>query len=94
MSYRIILERRAEKDFRSIRDTRLKRRIAAAIDALADAPRAAGAKKMQGYDELWRVRIGDWRICYRIEDARLIVLVITVAPRAEVYELLRRRVGR
>ena len=81
MTYRIILERRAEKDFGAVRDMRLKRRIGAAIDGLAEAPRGPGAKQMKGYTGIWRVRVGDWRICYRIEDDRLIVLVITLGPR-------------
>ncbi len=59
-------------------------RIARAIDALASQPRPPGCKKLAG-EEAWRVRIGDWRVVYQIHDARLVVLVVRVAHRRDVY---------
>jgi mRNA interferase RelE/StbE len=59
-------------------------RIARRIDRLAKDPRA-GAFKLSGNDDVWRVRIGDYRILYRIEDDRLVVLVIRIGHRREVY---------
>jgi mRNA interferase RelE/StbE len=59
-------------------------RIARRIDRLAKDPRA-GAFKLPGNDDVWRVRIGDYRILYRIEDDRLVVLVIRIGHRREVY---------
>jgi mRNA interferase RelE/StbE len=54
--------------------------------ALADNPRPPGAIPLKGGGKgLWRVRVGDWRIIYQIEDDRLIVLVVDVANRREVY---------
>ena len=41
---------------------------------------------MSGFADRWRVRVGDWRIVYEIEDGRLVVLVLAVAPRGEVYK--------
>ena len=52
---------------------------------LAEAPRPLGGKKLQGYDNLFRIRVGDWRISYAVEDDRLIVLVLEVAPRGDAY---------
>jgi mRNA interferase RelE/StbE len=66
-------------------DRALQRRIARRIDQLAVAPRGGGAVKLRGADEIWRARVGDFRILYRIEDARLVVLVIRIAHRREVY---------
>jgi len=51
------------------------------ITSLADEPRPAGCKKLKGDDHLYRLRAGDWRILYAVEDAVLIVLVIEMAPR-------------
>jgi len=55
------------------------------IDALADGPRPAGAKKLKGGGELWRIRVGDYRIVYAVRDRILLVLVVRVAHRREVY---------
>ena len=93
MPYRIIVDRRAEKDLKAVRDRTLLARFTHAIDRLAEEPRPVNAHQLRGYDRLWRIKVGDWRICYRIEDDRLVVLVITIAPRGEVYERLARREG-
>lgn len=61
------------------------RRIAKAIDALADTPRPPGVKKLQGSDDTYRIRVGDYRIVYEIRDAELRVLVVRVAHRGDVY---------
>jgi mRNA interferase RelE/StbE len=72
--------RRVPVDFR--------RRIQKAIDDLADDPRPHGCRKLSGYADFYRVRIGDWRIIYAIEDDRLIVVVATLAQRDTVYRNL------
>jgi mRNA interferase RelE/StbE len=54
--------------------------------ALADEPRPAGCKKLKGYKDQWRVRVGDWRVLYIIDDATRTVTVTHVAHRREVYE--------
>jgi mRNA interferase RelE/StbE len=59
-------------------------RVARRIDRLAADPRD-GATKLRGSDDVWRVRVGDYRILYRIEEDRLAVLVIRIGHRREVY---------
>jgi mRNA interferase RelE/StbE len=83
--YRVALERAAQKQLRAITDKRIRNAIERDIYALADDPRPPGCLKLVGHKDLWRVRMGDWRIVYRIEDGRLVVLVVTVAPRGGVY---------
>lgn len=61
-------------------------RIDAKIMRLADDPRPAGCKKLIGHRDLWRIRIGDWRIIYIIDDRRQVVSITRVAHRREVYE--------
>jgi mRNA interferase RelE/StbE len=60
-------------------------RIARAIDGLASDPRPRGAVKLAGEDGLWRVRAGDYRIIYSVEDGALLVLIIRIGHRREVY---------
>ena len=66
-------------------DKPARRRIAIRIDALAENPRPAGVKKLQGESNTWRVRVGDYRIIYTIEDNRLVLLVIKIGHRGDVY---------
>ncbi|OQA46880.1 MAG: Plasmid stabilization system protein [Chloroflexi bacterium ADurb.Bin325] len=63
----------------------LRRRLLAALHKLEDDPRPQGYRKLEGYEDLYRVRVGDWRIIYAIRDAELIVLVVEVAPRGSAY---------
>ncbi len=82
--YKVIVERQTEKAFR-----RLPREILGRVDrlllSLADEPWPAGCKKLRGYENLYRLRVGDWRLIYAIEDDELVVLVIEIAPRGEAY---------
>jgi len=63
----------------------IQHRVARRIDQLAEDPRGQGAVQLRGSDDIWRSRVGDFRILYRIEDQRLVVLVIRNGHRREVY---------
>lgn len=55
------------------------------IVLLAQDPRPPGSKKLRGYKSLWRVRIGDWRVVYTIDDTKRVVTITRIAHRREVY---------
>lgn len=59
-----------------------------AVDTLADDPRPIGARPLTGYPELWRIRVGDYRVIYTIRDAELVILVLRVAHRSRAYPRL------
>lgn len=61
------------------------RRIARAIDRLAEHPHPRGARKLQGADPLWRLRVGDHRVIYLVEHDRIVVTVVRVGHRRDVY---------
>ena len=61
-------------------------RVVRKMESLARDPRSAGCKKLKGYKDLWRVRIGDWRIVYIVNDAAKFVSVTRVAHRSKVYD--------
>lgn len=82
--FAVQLDKQPQKAIRRLPKDLLQR-IDRAILALADDPRPPGCKKLTGYDNLYRVRVGDWRISYAVEDDRLIVLVLEVATRGEAY---------
>lgn len=83
--YTIEFGRSAAKDFDAIRDRRIRDPIKAAVLGLADDPRAPGCLKLAGRTDEWRVRVGTWRVVYRVEDGRLVVVVVEVGPRGKVY---------
>jgi mRNA interferase RelE/StbE len=61
-------------------------RIVRKLETLRETPRPAGGKKLKGYKDQWRIRIGDWRVVYIIDDAAKVVSVMRIAHRREVYE--------
>jgi mRNA interferase RelE/StbE len=67
-------------------DDALFARLDARIVALARNPRPVGCKKLKGYKDHWRIRVGDWRVLYTIDDAAKLVSITRVAHRREVYE--------
>lgn len=83
--YTVFIDRPAQKQLRAVRDVRLRAALEREILSLADNPRPPGCLKLVGQKDHWRVRVGDWRIVYRIEDGRLVVVVIRVAVRGGVY---------
>jgi len=62
------------------------KRILSRTKALADDPRPPGSQKLSGHKDRYRIRQGDYRILYSIEDARLIVTVVKVGHRRDVYD--------
>lgn len=84
-SYTVEVKRPARKELEALPDNVLAR-VVAKLEALAEAPRPAGCKKLKGYKDHWRVRVGDWRVVYIIDDAAKVVSVTRIAHRREVYE--------
>jgi mRNA interferase RelE/StbE len=85
--YNVELTRRAEKALRRL-DRPVQERIIAAIGLLRDHPRPPAAKALVGHPRYLRVRVGDYRIVYTVDDGRLLVLVLTTGHRREVYDSL------
>ena len=81
--YEVVLSPKAEKQLDEL-PTPLRRRITEAVEGLESKPRPHGVKKLTGAENLWRIRVGDYRIVYTIEDDRLIVLVVKVGHRREI----------
>ncbi len=81
--YEIEFKKSVDKDVRSIPTLDLKK-ILLRIDALRDEPRPPGSVKLAG-EEFYRIRQGDYRIVYEIQDAKLLIMVIKIGHRREVY---------
>jgi mRNA interferase RelE/StbE len=84
VTYNIEFVRRAERQLRSLSQD-IQRRLDAAIQGLKETPRPPGCKKLTGVADLWRVRVGEYRIVYQIRERELLLLVVKVGHRREVY---------
>ena len=83
--YNITFKKSAEKEIYKLPSLFVKR-VSLAIDKLAQNPRPTGAKRLEGQKEnLWRIRIGDYRIIYLIEDFIRIIEVRKVGHRKDIY---------
>ena len=83
--YALEITSSAQKELDSLDDLVFER-IDRKILALADDPRPAGSKKLRGFKDSWRIRVGDWRVVYIVDDAAKLVSITRVAHRREVYE--------
>ena len=82
-SYRVVIPKSVQKELDRLPDDVL-RRILARLAQLETVPRPADVKKLKGRDA-WRMRVGDYRVIYEIQDRQLQILVITVGHRREIY---------
>jgi len=83
--YRVVLARSAERDLLSLPRS-VEARAEAAIDSLAQEPRPSGVKKLKGNTNLWRIRVGDYRIVYRIDDRQRLIDISHIRHRKDVYK--------
>ncbi len=82
--YRIEVRPAALRSLRKL-DPQVRKRVQGAIALLADDPRPPNSKRLRGRDA-FRVRVGDYRIIYTVEDGVLVVVVVTLGHRRDVYE--------
>jgi len=84
--YRITIKREALKELKVL-PKQMVVKITAAIGTLSDNPRPEGCKKLKGYDgNHWRIRVGDYRVIYSIDDTIKIVDVRHIGNRKDVYD--------
>lgn len=84
-SYTVSILPKAQKQLATIPQS-AREDITAAIDALSDNPKPRGAKKLKGeHAGLWRIRVGDYRVVYSVEDKILLVTVVWIGQRGGAY---------
>ena len=82
--YKIEISSTAERQLGKInREDQI--RILRSISLLAHNPRPAGCRKMKGYDDLYRIRIGNYRVIYEIDGKRIVVIILKMGHRWDVY---------
>ncbi len=83
MEYKIFIEKNAQKALTKITEKE-QNRIIEAIRNLSQNPKPMGVKKLSGR-EAWRIRVGSYRIIYEIQDDKLLIVVISIGHRREIY---------
>lgn len=90
-TYRIVLHREAHQEIKAL-PKKVRAKVVEVIDGLRTEPRPPGASQLKGRKGAYRVRVGDYRILYEVHATEIVVYVVGVAHRREVYvRLLRRR---
>lgn len=84
MSYRVEFAPSAARDFKKLSGS-IQGRIVPKIDALAANPRPHGVEKLAGHENRYRVRVGEYRVVYVIDDGSRLVTVAVIGHRREVY---------
>jgi mRNA interferase RelE/StbE len=82
--YRLELAKSAERDWARL-PAAIQERVTKAIDRLAANPRPPGIKKLQGSLNLWRIRVGDFRVIYSIDDQERVVDISHIRNRRDAY---------
>ena len=82
--YKIEISLTAERQLKKIRRENAVR-ILKAISLLAGEPRPYGSKKMSGYEHVYRIRVGDYRVLYEIDENRILIIILKISHRREIY---------
>ncbi len=86
--YKILVSRRAERGLDRIKDNNILGKVVRKIDELAQNPRPSGVRKIMGSDIDYRIRMGDYRIIYQINDSERVVEIRGIGHRKEIYKKL------
>ncbi len=82
--YKVTVKKSAAKAIAKL-PKEVSNRLIPSIKKLGEEPRPSGAKKLQGAVDLWRIRVGNYRVVYSVEDTIMIIDVLQVAHRKDVY---------
>jgi mRNA interferase RelE/StbE len=85
MSYKVVVSKSAEKDL-ALLPKSVVTKIVSVLLLLESNPRPNGCKKLKGFANLWRVRVGNYRIIYSIDDVIMLVDVREIGDRKDVYK--------
>lgn len=83
-SYEIEITRTAEKQLEKL-PRKEQKRVVAAVLRLADEPRPRGSRKLGGHDDVFRIRVGTYRVLYSVSGGQLVIIILKVGHRHDVY---------
>ena len=83
--YRLVIKASAAKELEAVGQKADRARLVASIQELAEQPKPVGAEKLSGHIDLYRIRVGNYRVVYEIDDGQIVVTVVKVGHRKEIY---------
>lgn len=86
--YRLVIKSSAAKELDAVGQKADRARLVASIQELAEQPKPVGAEKLSGQIDLYRIRVGNYRVMYEIDNGQIVVTVIKVGHRKEIYRSL------
>jgi len=84
-SYSLLIKRSAVRELEAVEPRSLRVKLVSRIQGLASNPRPAGSQKLAGADHRYRLRQGAYRIVYSVDDSTLVVVVVKIGHRGDVY---------
>lgn len=87
MSYEIVFKPAAQRDLKKLSQESQKR-ILKGIMILAENPRIQGVEKLARYENLFRFRVGDFRVIFEIHETEIVILIVRIGDRKEIYRLI------
>lgn len=84
MTYRVIIPKPVQKQLDDLPEKQ-RERLLNDIRLLADVPRPSGVKKLKGYENMYRIRVGNYRVIYEIQDQEMLVLILSSIHRKDAY---------
>lgn len=84
MSYHLVIANSAKRDMRHLEPS-LQQRVAIRLQILSDTPRPSGVKKLRDRENQWRIRVGDYRVIYEIDDDEHLIVILRIKHRREAY---------
>jgi len=86
MTWEVVFSDASKKFLKKLRDAALLDRLLGALGKLSSDPRPPGFRKLAGTSDRYRIRVGDYRIIYRVDDGKVTVLALVIGHRREVYD--------
>lgn len=88
MAYRIVFKPTAQRDLKKL-SSKIQKRVLSEIVNLSENPRLPGIEKLTGYEGLFRLRVGDFRIIFEIHEDEVVILIVRIGDRKEIYRLIK-----
>lgn len=87
MAYEIVFKPAAQRDLKKL-PQKTQKRLLKGIIALAENPRIQAVEKLAGYEDLFRFRVGNFRVIFEVHEAEVVVLIVRIGDRKEIYRLI------
>jgi mRNA interferase RelE/StbE len=89
VAYEIVFKPAAQRDLKKL-PQKTQKRLLKGIMVLAENPCSQGVEKLVGYEDLFRFRVGDFRVIFEVHEAELVVVIVRIGDRKEIYRLIKK----